>query len=95
MNIIWNEEDKSYHLSSIDPTTGNFLKSKKHSTTYKETDWFKNQGMVGSFGPATQKIVTDPTGYFGKDQLKYIPVENFIGPSEYKIGGKTDSPKNI
>jgi len=94
LNPIWNEEDKSYHLSSIDPTTGNFLKSKKHSTTYKETDWFKNQGMVGSFGPATQKIVTDPTGYFGEDQLKYIPIENFIGPSEYKYGGPTDPPIN-
>lgn len=92
LNPMWDEEDQSYHLSTVDPTTGNFLKSKKHSTTHKETDWFKNQGMVGSFGPATQKIVTDPTGYFGEDQLKYIPIENFIGPSEYKHGGPHNSP---
>ena len=93
LNPIWNEEDKSYHLSSIDPTTGNFLKSKKHSTTYKETDWFKNQGAVG-LGPniLTHKIVTDPTGYFREDQLKYTPVENFIGPSEYKHGGPHNFP---
>jgi len=46
--------------------------------------------MVGSFGPATQKIVTDPTGYFGEDQLRYIPIGDFVGPSEYSNGGPHD-----
>jgi len=76
------------HWQSIDPTTGYFLKSKQHPTLHKEIDWFKSQGKDSTFGPHTHKIVTDPTGYFGKDQLRYIPIGDFIGPSEYKYGGK-------
>jgi len=85
---MWYEEDQSYHLSTVDPTTGSFLKSKKHSTTHKETDWFKNQGSP-MLGPnrLTHKIVADPTGHFGEDQLKYVRAKDFVGPSEYKKGG--------
>ena len=82
------------HWQSVDPTTSYFLKSKTHPTLHKEIDWFRDQGMVGSFGPATHKIVTDPTGYFGEDQLRYIPIGDFVGPSEYSHGGP-HSTKNV
>ncbi len=81
------------HWDSVDPTTGYFLKSKQHPSLHEEINWFKSQGKDSTFGPHTHKIVTDPTGYFGEDQLRYIPIGNFIGPSEYSHGGPAPHPE--
>ena len=94
----WNHEDKKYHLNTVDPTSGAFLKSKAHPTTYKETDWFKGNSFdmmnPETPTPQTHKIVTDPKGHFGEDQLQYVRIEDFVGPSEYKTGGKVTKFKN-
>lgn len=35
-------DPKTKHWSSVDPKTNKFLKSSKHSTLYKELDWYNS-----------------------------------------------------
>jgi len=66
--------DKSGHLHSVDHETGMWLKSKKHPTAHKE--------YISMMLNPDVKAVVNPEGYFGKDQLQYVP--------RYKNGGETD-----
>jgi len=62
--------DGEFHGASVDPNTGMWLKSKNHSTAWKEhlgaqlsPDQFFKENMA----------VVNPEGYFGNNQLQYVP----------------------
>ena len=62
--------DGEFHGASVDPNTGMWLKSKEHSTAWKEhlgaqlsPDQFFKENMS----------VVNPEGYFGDNQLQYVP----------------------
>lgn len=52
----YNMKDATGHWSSVDPKTGKFLKSSKHPTVHKETDWYKSES--GKEFRKTHKLVT-------------------------------------
>ena len=62
-------EDGTYHLSSVNPKTGEILKSMSHPTAWMELrenllstdDYHKNH-----------HIVVNPEGYFGNKTLQYV-----------------------
>ena len=57
------------HFPSVDPITGMFLKSAKHPTVIKEL----LHGHLGADVYKDYDIVKNPEGYFGEDQLQYVP----------------------
>ena len=57
------------HWPSVDYTNGMWLKSAKHPTAVKEL----LHGYLGADVYKTNDLVTNPEGYFGEDQLQYIP----------------------
>lgn len=63
------EPDEFGHLPSVDDQNGMWLKSAKHPTAVKEL----LHGYLGSDHYKTHKLITNPEGYFGEDQLQYIP----------------------
>ena len=66
---VWDEETKSYHLSSVNPKSGYWLKSMDHPTS-----WMEYQKHSLSMDPYHKEhtVQVDPKGHFGKKQLKYI-----------------------
>jgi len=70
--------DETGHLPSVDHTTGMFLKSKEHPTAWMEY-------LYGyTLNPELNKntnVVVNPEGYFGENQLQYIP------KAQYPDGG--------
>lgn len=62
--------DGEFHGASVDPNTGMWLKSKEHSTAWKE-----HLGAQLSPDPFFKKnmAVVNPEGYFGENQLQYVP----------------------
>ncbi len=57
--------DETGHLPSVDHETGMWLKSKEHPTAYKE--------YISMMLNPDIKSVINPEGYFGENQLQYIP----------------------
>ncbi len=55
--------------ATVDPITGMFLKSAKHPTVVKEL----LEGHLGGDVYKDFDIVRNPDGYFGEDQLQYVP----------------------
>jgi len=62
--------DSTGHMPSVDHETGNWLKSKKHPTAWKEH--LHSQLSLDPFFKEN-KTVVNPEGYFGNDQLQYVP----------------------
>ena len=60
--------DETGHLPSVDYTNGMWLKSKKHPTAFMEF-------LQSTLNPElqNQQVVVNPEGYFGNEQLQYIP----------------------
>lgn len=63
------EPDEFGHLPSVDDQNGMWLKSAKHPTAVKEL----LHGYLGADHYKTHKLTANPEGYFGEDQLQYIP----------------------
>lgn len=61
--------DETGHWPSVDYTNGMWLKSSAHPTAIKEL----LHGYLGSDHYKTHELTTNRRGYFGKDQLQYIP----------------------
>ena len=57
--------DASGHYPSVDNETGMLLKSKKHPTMVKE--------FISQMHNPNIKLIANPSGYFGADQLQYVP----------------------
>ena len=57
------------HFPSVDPTNGMLLKSAKHPTVIKEL----LHGYLGGDAYKDMKLVRNPSGFFGEDQLQYVP----------------------
>ncbi len=67
--------DETGHWPSVDSETGMWLKSKKHPTAWMEY-------MQGQLDPELAEQYTvrvNPEGYFGEDQLQYVPKKPFGG----------------
>jgi uncharacterized membrane protein (UPF0127 family) len=62
--------DATGHYPSVDDETGDYLKSKKHPTAWKE--YLHSQLSLDPFF-RKNTTVADPEGYFGENQLKYVP----------------------
>ena len=81
------EPDEMGHWPSVDYESGEYLKSKKHPTAWKEY-------LYGyTFNPEqalNYNVVVNPEGYFGEDQLQYVPKQKKGGstPSNSKLYGK-------
>lgn len=83
--------DETGHLPSVDYTNGMWLKSKKHPTAFMEF-------LQATLNPElkNQQVVVNPEGYFGNEQLQYIPRKQSGGNSpivdprgQYNHPGKT------
>jgi len=61
--------DKTGHWDSVDSETGMWLKSKQHPTSWVEY----MQGQLTPEVANNLNVVANPEGYFGKNQLQYIP----------------------
>ena len=57
--------DASGHYPSVDNETRMLLKSKKHPTMVKE--------FISQMHNPNIKLIANPSGYFGADQLQYVP----------------------
>ena len=55
------------HYPSVDSETGMLLKSKKHPTIVKE--------FISQMHNPNVKLIVNPSGYFGANQLQYVPRE--------------------
>jgi len=62
-------EPEDGHWPSVDYTNGMWLKSTKHPTAIKELLY----GYLSGNHYKTHDLVSNPKGYFGEDQLQYIP----------------------
>lgn len=69
--------DKTGHWPSVDYTNGMWLKSSQHPTAIKEF----LHGYLDGDHYKTHNIVTNTQGYFGENQLQYVPKQ------EMKSGG--------
>ncbi len=68
----WNEEDKSYHLGSRDPKTGEILKSQWHDTFNEALDADKKLGYKPYLDTKSGKIHTHKEGSdIPKDRIPY------------------------
>ena len=88
--------DETGHWPSVDSETGMFLKSKEHPTAWMEY-------LYGyTLNPELNKntnVVVNPEGYFGNNQLQYIPKKqygkgSFVGedgkePIAFEVTGPT------
>ena len=62
--------DETGHLPSVDYTNGMWLKSKKHPTAFKELQAYL---LSAELQRELKHPVVNPEGYFGENQLQYIP----------------------
>jgi len=87
LELGYNPDDQG-HWPSVDSETGMWLKSKEHPTAWMEY-------LYGyTLNPEVQKNfkhpVVNPEGYFGGNQLQYIPKQAFGGNlilEKYQGGG--------
>jgi len=77
--------DSTGHMPSVDDRTGDYLKSKKHPTAWKE--YLHSQLSLDPFF-RENTTVADPKGYFGENQLKYVPRKKQQGGG-FKVEGNT------
>jgi hypothetical protein len=89
--------DETGHWKSVDSETGMWLKSKEHPTAWMEY-------MQYSLNPELNnkyRVIANPEGYFGENQLQYIPNKAFGGLPKAQVGlfnqqvSSQDSVKNI
>jgi len=66
---VWDEGSQSYHLSSVNPKTGEWLKSMDHPSA-----WMEYQQHSLSMDPYHREhtVTVNPEGRFGEKQLKYV-----------------------
>jgi hypothetical protein len=62
--------DETGHWPSVDSETGMFLKSKEHPTAWME--YLYGHALNPELNRTTN-VVVNPEGYFGENQLQYIP----------------------
>jgi hypothetical protein len=72
--------DATGHWPSVDSETGMFLKSKEHPTAWME--YLYGHALNPELNRTTN-VVVNPEGYFGDNQLQYIP------KAQYAQGGST------
>ena len=65
------EPDETGHFPSVDNQTGMWLKSKNHPTAWKEYMYGQLNKDIGT----NNRVVVNPEGYFGDNQLQYIQTE--------------------
>jgi len=82
------EPDKFGHLPSVDDQNGMWLKSAKHPTAVKELI----HGYLGGDHYKTHELTTNPSGYFGKDQLQYVPRKMQSAGPYYPVAESTARP---
>jgi hypothetical protein len=69
-NELGYKPDETGHLPSVDYTNGMWLKSKKHPTAFKELQTYL---LSAELQRELKHPVVNPEGYFGENQLQYIP----------------------
>lgn len=76
--------DESGHLPSVDSETGNWLKSKQHPTAWMEAlhGYQLNPEVYNNY-----IIRYNPEGYFGENQLQYVPMKKYGDKIKYQSGG--------
>jgi hypothetical protein len=79
--------DDGNHWPSVDSETGMWLKSKKHPTAWMEF-------MHGQLSPEIanyNNVVVNPEGYFGDNQLQYVPKKQKGGwLKKYQLAGEKE-----
>tara|TARA_Y100000361_G_scaffold86782_1_gene77063 strand:+ start:11174 stop:18247 length:7074 start_codon:yes stop_codon:yes gene_type:complete len=75
--------DNLYHAPSVG-NDGWLLKSDKHDTFQNELDWLKSNDPAAEYQRENYELIKDDTGYFGKNQWRYVPkisetVEELMG----------------
>lgn len=71
--IDWNDEDKSWHGTSVFGPTGEFLKSSTHPTVHYEIDWYNsNLPEAVEFRKNNELVTTDENGKPLK-YYRYVP----------------------
>lgn len=84
--------DEEGHWPSVDYETGEYLKSKKHPTAWME---YLYGYVMNPEQALNYDVRVNPEGYFGEDQLQYVPKKasgGWLEDEEYKKGGST--PRN-
>lgn len=66
--------DETGHWPSVDSETGMFLKSKEHPTAWME---YLYGHTLNPELNRTTNVVVNPEGYFGDNQLQYIPKKQY------------------
>ena len=66
---VWDEGSKSYHLSSVNPKTGEWLKSMDHPSAWME---YKQHSLSLDPYHKTHTVQVNPEGHFGEKQLQYV-----------------------
>lgn len=77
--------DAAGHYPSVDHETGMLLKSKEHPTV-------KLEFMSQMLSPE-RKMIANPTGYFGENQLQYVPRKMQAAGAKDSIEGDIDTAK--
>ena len=77
------QPDETGHWPSVDYESGEYLKSKKHPTAWME---YLYGYTLNPEQAANYNVRVNPEGYFGDDQLQYVPKKPFGG-----IHTKTDT----
>ena len=82
------QPDETGHMPSVDDQTGAWLKSKEHPTAWMEY----LHATLNHNSAKNDIVVVDPDGYFGNNQLQYVPRNKY---QDYKTGGSYETvPKN-
>ena len=66
---VWDEGSQSYHLSSVNPETGEWLKSMDHPSAWME---YKQHSMSMDPYHREHRVTVNPEGHFGKKTLQYV-----------------------
>ena len=77
--------DEAGHYPSVDSETGMWLKSKQHPTAWMEAmyGYQLNPEVYNNYN-----VTYNPEGYFGENQLQYVPKKKFGGKLHYQDAGK-------
>jgi antitoxin component of RelBE/YafQ-DinJ toxin-antitoxin module len=83
------EPNEEGHWPSVDYESGEYLKSKKHDTAWMEYlyGYIMNPDQALNYN-----VVVNPEGYFGENQLQYVPKKAKGGPIVTTEGFKMGPP---
>lgn len=84
--------DETEHWPSVDSETGMWLKSKNHPTAWKEFMY----GQLNADLAKNLDVRVNPEGYFGDNQLQYVPKKQDGGwLDEFQNGGPLTINKDL